>query len=52
MDYDRFLETVRVIRMLYGLPTAIEFFEKNINKFDKLIDISTMNLYNRNNKEH
>lgn len=33
MKYDEFLDTTRVLRMLYGLQVATIFFERNVVKF-------------------
>jgi hypothetical protein len=35
MKYLEFLETVRVIRMLYSVDNARMYFEKNVNMFYK-----------------
>lgn len=50
MDFDRFLDFTKVIRMIYGLDAATKFFEKNIKNYDKLIDIKSLTIYNNSNK--
>lgn len=38
MLYDDFLDTVKVLKMLYGREVAALFFESNIHNFVNLID--------------
>lgn len=38
LAYSEFLDTVKVLKMLYGSAVAKSFFENNIRNFDKTID--------------
>lgn len=38
MKYSDFLDTVKVLKMLYGRNVAEKYFLDNIHLFDKIID--------------
>jgi len=44
MSLIEFLQLIKTIRMLYGLPFATEFFEKNVNLFPDLKDLDIAHL--------
>lgn len=41
MTYNEFLDTVKVLKMLYGSVIAREFFENNIEKFEKPLSLDS-----------
>ena len=44
MQYIEFLDTVKVLKMLYGAPIAEKFFTKNIGLYYDLDSASLSNL--------
>jgi len=42
MQYTDFIATVKILRMLFGVPIAKKFFLDNIKKFDKVIDSDSL----------
>lgn len=41
MTYNEFLDTVKVLKMLYGAVIARDFFEHNIEKFEKPLNLDS-----------
>lgn len=43
MKFSEFLDLIKVLRMLFGVPIAKKFFLTNLKRFDKIIDSDSLN---------
>lgn len=44
LPFSEFLETTKVIRMLYGAKSARDYFEENIEKYTAIIELDLTRL--------
>lgn len=52
MQFSDFLSLVKVIRMLYGIRTAKDFFEQNLALFESVVDTDFTTLGINQKRKH
>jgi len=45
MQFSDFCKLVSVMKLLYGRTAAAAFFEKNIDKYKNVVDVSDLSVY-------